>query len=192
MSSLRVRDNRCIAGLASCRWDREDHSDRQCLFNLCFSHKEIPHVPRIRNSHGNGLCGINNAPSACRQDKVQFLFPAKPDALSHHFHIRIGFHAAQFHVFNLICLQRTDDPVIQAIFFDMSSSIVKQDPFAVLFNFFPHAVLCVFSEDKIRRTDKSEVLHDILFFLLIPLSLCSFPCPRKAPLLQVSSRSVLP
>ena len=38
----------------------------------------------------------------------------------------------------------------------------------------------------------TEVLHDILFFLLIPLSLCSFPCPRKAPLLQVSSRSVLP
>ena len=152
-------DNRIRATFAARGGDGQHRSDGQRLLHG-LSFIEIPEIPVVNGSGGDGLGGVNRAAAADGQHEVDPFLPAKFDSLVNQPAPGIRPRAAQLHMGDARGLQGSLHPVKKPRANHGAAAIVQQR--LVSAEALHQGAGLVFgfpAEGKIGRGVKSEIVH---------------------------------
>ena len=130
--SVLICDDGRVAHLRPCRRDCQHNANGQTAGCLTLSRIKIPHIAFICHAIPDGLRGINDTPSAYREDKINTLSFAQADPFIYKRQSGIRHNAAQRQVRYSRLLQRTEDPVQKSALLHTAASVMYKNLAAVL------------------------------------------------------------
>ena len=159
LEGLLVGDDGVGGTLAAGRGNGQHHADGQGgLRGL--AGEEVPEVPVIGNTHGDGLGGVDDAAAADGQEEVDLFLPGKLDALIDKSAARIRLDAAERDGAQAFGGDGVLHPVKQTGLLCRLAAVDDHDTAAAkLFDITAGLVFAVAAEDKIGRAVKIKIIH---------------------------------
>ena len=159
-------DDRAEAGFAARGGQRQNRADRQRRGRRAAADVEVPDVVVDDRAHRDRLGRIDHAAAADRQNEVELLLLADPDAFVDQAEARVRLDPAEFDPRDAGGAERRLDAIEQAGSLHAAAAEVQQDPLGAGGGFGADAVFGAAAEHDLGRIAEVKVVHCFLLLAL--------------------------